>query len=441
MKKRDSRSQVSDASTKSPRDDQISALLLTTRWSFDFTNITSVTRSIVNTLRFHNPSGTKIRITCAVLALDGNIEQVQVDEAVIENVQLRGAKLPQGEAFAIPEIKWLNQLSTPYYQSLLNENSYNFIIGHAPLLAYGAVNLKGICRGQNSPKVVLMVHTLPKTEKGLLNKALLCTWMESTDIVFSIGETDSNVLKRFVDGKVHEIYIPICPLKSASILPVSAATGQSEVGTTKIAVMVGRKELGYNGINVKLAMAAVCLAVKRGNQGKNRMEIHLLILGEDSADERELKACFNKTLEEQNNPQNLLNFYFLSLQPSTDSKQIRTCMMESTLVLLPLKKNYTVFGLEALTAALAGIPILVSENSGVAALLRDVGDDGCNVVRRKIDFDSNVRAWAEQISQKISKQSKAKEEANKLRQLLLQSTRIGITHRKFISIITGRYLA
>ena len=65
------------------------------------------------------------------MALDGNIEQIQTNEATIENIKLRGAKLPKGEEMMTPEIKWLNQLSTPYYQNLLNENSYHFIIGHA----------------------------------------------------------------------------------------------------------------------------------------------------------------------------------------------------------------------------------------------------------------------------------------------------------------------
>ena len=287
-----------------------------------------------------------------------------------------------------------------------------------------------------------MVHTLPKTENGFLNKALLCTWMEGTDIVFSIGETDSNVLKRFVDGKVYEIYIPIYPLKLTRMLPglESAMVVKSGVVTEKITAMVGRKEFGYNGINVKLLVAAVGLAVKRGNIGGNRMEIDLRFLGEDPADENNLKAYFDKALEEQSNPQKLMSFNFLSSQELSDSQVMFTCMMESTLFLLPLKKNFSVFGLEALTAALAGIPILVSENSGFAALLHDMGEDGHSIVRQRKNFESNVKAWGECIWEKISRQNKARDEANKLREYLLQSTLIGTTHRKFISTITGRCL-
>ena len=130
----------------------------------------------------------------------------------------------------------------------------------------------------------------------------------------------------------------------------------------------------------------------------------------------------------------------MSLQKSEDSKRTLSCMMESTLLLLPLRKNYSVFGLEALTASLAGIPILVSERSGVAALLYEVGEDGHSIVKQGKDFHSNVRSWAEQISDKISKQSNAKEEANKLRESLLQSTHIGTTHLGLLSTLIRRYL-
>ena len=308
-------------------------------------------------------------------------------------------------------------------------------------MAYGAVNLKNISRGPNIPKVVLIINRLPKTKKGFLDKDLLCDWMTGTDIVFSIGETDSNILKRFVHGKIHDIYIPIYPIQPYSVRSEfeSAMAIEPGVGTQKITVMVGGKESGYNGINVKLVVAAVGRAVKMAFDGHGQIETHLTFVGEESSEETDLKTCFEKTLEEQDIHPHLLNFHFLSSQESSNSKDTLTCMIQSSLFLCPLKKNYSVFGLEALTAALAGIPILVSENTGVAALLHDMGEDGHSVVRRRNDFHSNVNVWAEQILEKISKQSKAREEATKLRESLLRSTSIGANHFRFISTITRTY--
>ena len=418
----------SQASHTLPEGNQISALLLTTRWLFDFTNITSVTRSIVNTLRFHNPSGLKINITFAILALDGNIEQIQIADAKAQNVKLRGANLPQGEDNTTPGIRWINQLSSPYYQSLLNDNSYNYIIGHAPLLAFGAVNLRGTWKGPNSPKVVLMVHTLPKTENGNIDKQLLCSWMKGTDVVFSIGETESKKIRRFVFGKLHQVYIPLYPLESIA----SPVTHEFQ----KVTLVVGKKDMGYNGIHVKLAIAAVARAVEQVS-GKTQ----IVFVGDEPAIESDLNVIFYRTFKQLGIGQDRLEFCFLSSEWKNEFRMTSTkCITETTLFLFPLKKNYSVFGLEALTAALAGIPILVSENSGVAALLRDVGEDGHSVVRQENDFNSNVRAWAEQISEKISKRRKARDDANTLIESLLKSTHIGRTHLKFVSTIIRTYL-
>ena len=425
LMKSDSGVKDSERSHKLPEGNQISALLLTTRWLFDFTNITSVTRSIVNTLRFYNPSDLKINITCAVLALDGNIEQIQLDDADKENVRLRGAIPPQGEDKTTPEIRWINQLSSSYYQSLLNDNSYNYIIGHAPLLAFGAANLRGTWKGPNSPKVVLMVHALPKTENGNIDKQLLCNWMKGTDVVFSIGETESKKLKRFVYGKLHHVYIPLYPLKSI-------ATSGTPV-FQKVTLIVGKKETGYNGIHVKLAIAATARAVE---QISGTLKTQIVFVGDEPAVESDLKVIFDSTFKQLGMRKDLLEFCFLPSEWKTESRMtLKKCITESTLFLLPLKKNYSVFGLETLTAALAGIPILVSENCGVAALLRDAGEDAHSVVNQRKDFDSNVRGWAEQISEKISKRSEARDEATKLRESLLKSTHIGTTHLKFISTI------
>ena len=166
---------------------------------------------------------------------------------------------------------------------------------------------------------------------------------------------------------------------------------------------------------------------------------HLTFVGDEPADESDLTSSFKKTLEDQNIHQHLLKLHFLSAQKSSNSKEMLTCMMETTLFLYPLKRNYSVFGLEALTAAFAGIPILISENAGMAKLLHDMEEDRSSVVRMGKDFDSNVTNWREHILEKISNQSKAHEEASKLRESLLKSTHIGTTHLKFLSTVTRTY--
>ena len=87
-----------------------------------------------------------------------------------------------------------------YHHVFDHDASYNFIIGHAPLLVFGAENLKRVYKGENVPKVLLFVHKLPKTTKGDLEKDTLYSWIHGTDIFFSIGENVRNELDRCLNS-------------------------------------------------------------------------------------------------------------------------------------------------------------------------------------------------------------------------------------------------
>ena len=167
---------------------------------------------MIKNLRHHDPNGENVKITCAILEKDGEIEKVQIDEAKSQNVTLRGAVPPMGDTVSIPETQWLDKLSAAYYHNVFDRSSYNFIIGHAPLFSYGAVNLKNAYKGKPVPKVVLFIHELPKTKQGL-DRETLDGWIRGTDIVFSIGEASKKELERFLFGKKHELYIPMYTLE------------------------------------------------------------------------------------------------------------------------------------------------------------------------------------------------------------------------------------
>ena len=127
---------------------------------FDFTDVATVTRSLVKSFRHHDPKGENVKITCAILEEDRGIEKVQLDEAKLHNVILRGAVQPTGESVMIR-------------------------------------------------KIVLVVHELPKITLGCVKK----------------------------ETGVKEHVIP-------------------QNNSKQIAFMVGRKEFGYNEIDLKLAIDA-----------------------------------------------------------------------------------------------------------------------------------------------------------------------------------------
>ena len=169
--------------------EKISALILTSHWHADTYGIASLTRCLVNDLRFTDPEGVKINLTCALLEEESKISADDIDEAGKYNVQLRGAKRPNGDnKNKDSNIKWLDKYSVSYYSHLLLENKYDFLIGHMPYLANGICNLKEFCKNSGQfPKAVLFVHALPKTPEGEVDKNILNNWLKAADIIFLVG--------------------------------------------------------------------------------------------------------------------------------------------------------------------------------------------------------------------------------------------------------------
>ena len=397
----------------------VSALILSTNLStstrpFDFTSITTVTRSLVNIL------GQNVKITCAILGIDGNIDRAQIREATARRIKLKGAVLPKGEKTNTPETRWINQLSAAYYHHILKDRQYNFIIGQAPMIPFGAANLKDIFKGERVPKVVLVIHALPKTEQGNVDSDILCSWIKGTDIVFSLGDTEENILKRYVCGKTHGLYIPIHYIEGM--------TPPEQIKNHTITIMIGN-EFDYCYVDLGLAVAASCNAAIMINDKRkeDKVDIQLVLLTEEK-ETTELRRRVTAILEDNKIPKDLLSLHYLS-QESIGKKE--TQAMETNLFLLPLKKRFPVFGIEALNAALAGVPILVSENSGIAAFLDEIKESEYHVVKRE-----KIETWNNEIEKKLTG-GESRKHAKRLREKLLQDSTFTKIHRKLISALAG----
>ena len=109
-------------------------------------------------------------------------------------------------------------------------------------------------------------------------------------------------------------------------------------------------------------------------------------------------------------------------------------------MLLPLKPDSPLFGVEALMAACSGVPILVSSNSGIASLMNSVGEGEAIVYNTTGILQNDSKVWSEKIYQKISDPQNAQIMAQSLRGTLLLDTSIAASHIEFIKIVTGTYL-
>ena len=120
-----------------------------------------------------------------------------------------------------------------------------------------------------------------------------------------------------------------------------------------------------------------------------------------------------------------------------DMERLKSLMKRTAVMLLPLKPDSPLFGVEALMAAYSEVPILVSSNSGIAPLM-DSLVEGEAIVRNttgRLQKDSEI--WCDRIYQKMSDPQNAQKMAQSLRGTLLLDTSIAASHVEFIKIVTG----
>ena len=425
-----------------PDDSQkpISILLLATKWQFDTYGLSTVNKSLVNNLRVLDPEGKKIKITCAVLQDDGKMKQEDLMDAKKHGVELKGAKRPRGSKRGEkPELQWLDKNTATYYLHLVHEQHYDFIIGHAPYLANGCLNIKDIFKTRNqSPKIILMFHALPKDENGDVDEETLMDWLNEADVVFSLGKKMNDELVPYISAMkldkrpIHRLYFPSYPVE---LFAVKQDNIQEKVrGTQNVCMMSGEiKDLDIHGLDFPLAVTATAGASEH-IRDFDGVRINLSLLVARQEEKPEWKAAFDQVLSERHLNDTGLSFH--AETPLTTDK-IEIQMRKSNLFLLPLKQNCPLFGTDALAAIAAGVPVLVSEYSGLASLLRTMVGDEPVVYKNKLEV--NTETWKDRIIQKLVKPEESQRSAKRLREQLLLDTSIAQTHLDFINTIAGRY--
>ena len=370
----------------------ISVLLLGTKWQFDTYGLSTINKSLVNNLRLVDPETKKIKLTSVVLQDDGKINDEDLMDAKKHGVELKGAKRPRGSKRGEkPELQWLDKNTAAYYHHL-EYDIYDFIIGHAPYLANGCFNIKGIFKTRNqSQKIILMFHALPKDENGAVDEETLFDWLKEADIVFSLGKTMEDELLPYISAletknrPIHKLYFPSYPLE---LFALKQDIVQKEVrGTQHVCMMSGEiKDLDINGLDFPLAVTANAKASEH-IRNFDRLRINLSLLAAREEEKCEWKEAFDQILSGRNF--NATGLSFQAESPLT-SDTIEIQMRKSNLFLLPLKQNSPLFGTEALAAIAAGVPVLVSEYSGLASLLRTMVGDESVVYRNKTEINTET---------------------------------------------------
>ena len=390
---------------------QVSVLMLTPQWRFDEYGMATITRSLVKNLRMIDPKGSFIEITCAVLEDNEEIKRDQLHDAQELAVNLVGYVMPRGRKKDV-DLQWLNEDVMKYYNHVLSETKYDFIIGHAPLLRDGCLNIRDFYSEQ-TPKVVLIVQGFEKYENGEIDAEQVNNLNEA-DVVLSMEKSiheklsiRSGSLDKPPDFKM---YFP----DFATDFFQTHRQEKRESGQRKILMMTNEtKNLKVASLDPLLAVNAITEA----NQ-KTKAEMTVTMFTEKSDEIQEWANEFKGNIHSE------------MIQ---DEDYLKHCMKYSELFLLPLKASSPLFGSEALSAIAAGVPVLVPRHSAIGCLLLEM--DQKNAVVSETDYET----WVEEIIQKVVNPVAAQTAANKLRDRLLLDTRIPSTHLDFINIITGMF--
>ena len=415
-------------------------LLLASRWQFDTYGLSTVNKSLVNNLRVVDPEDKTIKITCAVIEEEEKIKEFDVKDADNYSVKLRGAKRPKGKNRDYkPQLQWLDESTGAYYLHLQDQH-YDFIIGHAPYLAYGCFNLKEIYKWREQPpKIILMFHGLPKKENGDIDDEMLEEWLTEADVVFSVGKAVESELVPYVAGidqanrPIHKLYIPSYPLELFYV--VREEKGKNMEGTQNITMMSAEfKDLKITGLDFALAVNATIGAAEH-IRDFDGVRTNLTMLAAHEDDTGQWKSASNKVLRRENVERTGLSYH---VETPTDIAKLQSCLKRSTLFLLPLKSDSPLFGTEALSAIAAGVPVLVSRYSGIASLLRGMAEDEPVVYETK--SQSPVDLWKNRILERLLRPEESQRAANRLREQILLDTSIAETHLDFINIIASKFL-
>ncbi|XP_019639394.1 PREDICTED: uncharacterized protein LOC109481302, partial [Branchiostoma belcheri] len=247
------------------------------------------------------------------------------------------------------------------------------------------------------------------------------------DVVFSVGPRIQRHYARFLrQHKVaHHIFLPE-PSKVFSDANVSFGEEGDVRKPERVILSIGRV------LNVErlkghdLAAGGVDKAALRLD---HLYTLRLRVRGIDENDFKESKRILDEKLRSGRVKPTLL--------PYGTQKEIRRDMENCHLVLMPSRAEP--FGLVGLEAIAAGVPVLISEHSGLAELIEELSDSleqptfrHCIVKMKGNDATTDEEKWAERIEDVIKNARSEFEEARAFKEKLLASKYWEESHQKFL---------
>ncbi|XP_078577349.1 uncharacterized protein LOC144862587 [Branchiostoma floridae x Branchiostoma japonicum] len=402
---------------------RVSVLLVSQEWCTSKGGISTIN---LNVSRMIAAAGAKVYAT--VLEASPQDER----DAQRDGVRLLKPRLDVDSSNK-PSLEWLTAYHSVHFPHIPSDISC--IVGHVDVTSRAARKIKEERFPQ--AKLAMFGHVAPEEtehyksdEKALgvgRKEASIQDDIGKADVVFSVGPSIHRHYDRFLrrNHVTHHIFLPE-PSKVFREANVTFEEGKVRK-PERVVLSIGRVRNVERLKGHDLAAGSIDMAAQRLH---NQYTLRLRVRGIDENDFKDSKRILEDKLRSGRVKPTLL--------PYGTQEEIRRDMEACHLVLMPSRAEP--FGLVGLEAIAAGVPVLVSEHSGLAELIEELSDKlGQPTFRHRIvkmtgetATDADVEKWAERIEDVLKNARSEFAEARDFREKLLASKYWEESHQKFL---------
>eukprot|EP00058_Branchiostoma_floridae_P016441 XP_002601929.1 hypothetical protein BRAFLDRAFT_86413 [Branchiostoma floridae] len=407
-----------------------SVLLVSTEYGTSKGGVSTINRQVAHKLSI---AGAKVYATV--------LETTEQDErdAERDGVKLLKPRLDP-DSSAKPSLEWLTVYHSVHFPHIPSDVCC--IVGNVDVTSRAARKI----REERFPhaKLAMFGHVAPEEtehyksdEKALgvgRKEASIQDDIDKADVVFSVGPRIHRHYDRFLRQRhvTHHIFLPE-PSKVFSDANVTFGDEGEVEKPKRVVLSIGRVRNVEMLKGHDLAAGSIDKAAQRLD---NQYKLRLRVRGIDENDFKDSKRILEEKLRSGRVKPTLL--------PYGTQEEIRRDMEACHLVLMPSRAEP--FGLVGLEAIAAGVPVLISEQSGLAELVAQLAKKyqpnfrHC-IVKMKGDTatDADAEKWADSIEDVITNAKSVFAEARAFREKLLASKYWEESHQKFLQAcgITG----
>ncbi|XP_078688559.1 uncharacterized protein LOC144920321 isoform X6 [Branchiostoma floridae x Branchiostoma belcheri] len=330
-----------------------------------------------------------------------------------------------------PSLEWLTDYHSFHYPDI--PTNIKCVVGHADVTSGAAKSIQeNHCE---RAKLILFNHDMledteyyKETKRAMAAGKMMEDILEdakNADAVFSLGKRIYNYFetkyKSLGESKPSQHFL-FLPRPS----PVFEAISVSPGGGEKVVLSVGRVT------EVDKLKGHDLVARAMGEVAEKITNIRLCVRGIDENDFEASKRILEENLHSGKIKPTLL--------PCGTQEDIAQDMRQAHLVLMPSRAEP--FGLIGLEAIAAGIPVLISDKSGLADMIKDlIKEEKCSadmrhrIVKtsvRESDLEETAKRWAERIEDSLDYSTWEFKKAAEYKNELLESTYWEESHQNLL---------